>query len=345
MPRVVVFGSSNTDMTVRLPTLPAPGQTMLGRSFLTALGGKGANQAVAACRAGAEVVFITAVGDDDLGRAALEGYRREGIDVRFARVVPGMASGVALIFVDDRGENMIGVASGANLALTPEDVNRLPDELFRAGDVLLVGLEIPMATALCALERGEAAGMLTILNPAPVPDLSVSEARGLIAAARVITPNRMEAAALAVALAEAAGLDAHANQECSDPDLEDASRVIELRSWGDGRDVVMTRGGRGCVAASKLGLRWIPAVKVDVVDTVGAGDAFTGALAVKLAEGRGLFQAATWAGVAAALAVTRAGAQPSLPYRRDIEELAALAEASDSLNGPQRVEETSEGSG
>ena len=125
--RVVVFGSSNTDMTVRVPRLPAPGQTILGSTFSTTPGGKGANQAVAARRAGAEVVFVTAVGDDDLGKQALELYEREGIDVSHVRVVEGVASGVALIFVGDDGENMIGVAPGANHRLTPDDVDRLPD--------------------------------------------------------------------------------------------------------------------------------------------------------------------------------------------------------------------------
>lgn len=326
MSRVVVFGSSNTDMTVRLPTLPAPGQTVLGRSFLTTPGGKGANQAVAARRAGAEVVFITAVGDDDLGRAALEGYRREGIDVRYARVVSGMASGVALIFVDDRGENMIGVASGANLALTPEDVDRLPDWLFRAGDVLLAGLEIPVATARRALERGESSGMLTILNPAPVPELSASEARALIAAARVITPNRAEAVALA-----AAGPDCH-DEGQDDPAGEAAAAARRLLTSG-AREVVVTLGASGCLAASaSAGFRSIPAVPVDAVDTVGAGDAFTGALAVALSEGRPLFEAVAWAGAAAALAVTRAGAQPSLPHRGDIERLAARSMATVGTN-------------
>src|SRR5580692_11483649 len=136
MPRVVVFGSSNTDMTVRVPRLPAPGQTILGTTFTITPGGKGANQAVAARRAGAEVVFVTAVGDDDLGKNARELYQREGIDVSHVKVVEGTASGVALIFVDDHGENMIGVASGANLRLSPKDIDDLPESLFRAGDVL-----------------------------------------------------------------------------------------------------------------------------------------------------------------------------------------------------------------
>src|SRR5947209_19658966 len=145
MPRVVVFGSSNTDMTVRLPRLPSPGQTVLGRSFLTTPGGKGANQAVAARRAGAEVVFVTAVGDDALGQASIERYAAEGICVEHVRVVAGVPSGVALIFVSNDGENMIGVAPGANQKLSQEDIDRLPSSVFPNGDVLLVGLEIPIS--------------------------------------------------------------------------------------------------------------------------------------------------------------------------------------------------------
>ena len=166
MPRIVVVGSSNTDMTVRLPRLPAPGQTVLGSGFATTPGGKGANQAVAACRAGGEVVFITAVGDDDLGRNALDLYRRQGIDVSHAMICDGVSSGVALIFVGDDGENMIGVASGAQSPkLAAGAIDRLPDRVFRAGDVLMVGLEIPVETAVQAIERGARAGMRVILNP------------------------------------------------------------------------------------------------------------------------------------------------------------------------------------
>ncbi len=167
MSRVVVLGSSNTDMTVRLPHLPAPGQTVLGGSFATGPGGKGANQAVAARRAGADVLFLTAVGDDVLGREALDLYRSEGIDVSQARTFPGERSGVALIFVGERGENMIGVASGANARLDPETVDRLPNSVFRAGDVLLAGLEVPVESVARAVRRAHAAGMRIIVNPAP----------------------------------------------------------------------------------------------------------------------------------------------------------------------------------
>jgi ribokinase len=309
MPRVIVFGSSNTDMTVRLPRLPAPGQTVLGRSFSTTSGGKGANQAVAARRAGAEVVLITAVGADDLGRQALELYRHEGIDISHVRIVEGAASGVALIFVGDDGENMIGVAPGANHQLSPDDIDRLPASLFRKEDVVLASLEIPVETAIRALRRGAKAGMMTILNPAPVPALATSGARQrLLPAALVVTPNRVEALALAGMAADLA----------AEPDW--GLCADRLRAQGTSA-VVITLGSRGCHVTAASGIWSLPAPRVKTVDTVGAGDAFNGALAVALAERRSLPEAAAWANAAAALAVTQAGAQSALPFRDAIDRL------------------------
>jgi ribokinase len=309
MPRVVVFGSSNTDMTVRVPKLPAPGQTILGTTFTITPGGKGANQAVAARRAGAEVVFVTAVGDDDLGKQSLAHYKREGIDVSHVRVLDGIASGVALIFVGGDGENMIGVAPGANHKLTPNDVDDLPESLFRKDDVLLVSLEVPVETAIRALRRGFDAEMQTILNPAPAPALSAPEVRDLLSAASCITPNRVEALALA-GLNERAGVEPNwaACGSC-------------LQAMGP-KVVVITLGPRGCqVTAAES---WsIPAPRVEAVDTVGAGDAFNGAFAAALADGQALNKAVAWANAAAALAVTRHGAQSALPRGEAIDKLAA----------------------
>ncbi|MDG3004423.1 ribokinase [Paludisphaera mucosa] len=302
MARIVVFGSSNTDMTVRVARLPAPGETVLGDGFAATPGGKGANQAVAARRAGAEVVFVAAVGDDDLGRRALDGYRREGIDVAHARVVAGVASGVALISVADDGENMIAVASGANMSLAPEDVAALPDALFRPGDLLLTGLEIPRPTALAAMRRGRAAGMTVILNPAPAPRPGDPATEELLAAADVVTPNRIEARALAGTERDAGPL---ANAE-------------RIRTKGP-KTVIVTLGREGCLATTGAEVYEIPSRKVDAVDAVGAGDAFNGALAAVLAEGRPLGEALAWATAAAALAVTRPGAQAALPTREAID--------------------------
>jgi len=304
MPRVVVVGSSNTDMTVRVPRLPAPGQTVLGSTFTTTPGGKGANQAVAARRAGAEVIFVTAVGADTLGKEALELYKREGIDVSHARIVERVASGVALIYVSEDGENMIGVAPGANHKLTPDDIDQLPTSVFRKDDVLLVSLEIPVPTAIRALRRGFDAGMFTILNPAPAPALSEPELRGLLSAgALVITPNRVEALALA-------GM---ADDPRADPDWSACG--FRLKEMG-ACVVLITLGSRGCQVIDAKPWRPVPAPRVKAVDTVGAGDAFNGALAAALAEGRSFDRkTVAWANAAGALAVSVPGAQSSLPYR------------------------------
>jgi ribokinase len=307
MPRVIVVGSSNTDMTVRVPGLPAAGQTVLGDSFAITPGGKGANQAVAARRAGAEVMFVTAVGDDDLGRQALALYRREGIDVDHARIVAGVPSGVALIFVGRDGENMIGVAPGANHRLTPEDIDRISAAGFQGGKVMLVGLEIPLDVARRAMAAGKQAGLRVVLNPAPAPSLTPHEIRALLAHADVITPNRGEALLLA-------GMD-----EAGPPDPAACAR--RLLKLGAGAAVI-TLGSEGSLVAFDSELLSIPAPRVEAVDTVGAGDAFNGALAVALGEDRPLADAVAWASAAAALAVTRPGAQSALPHRDAIDRLA-----------------------
>lgn len=306
MPRVVVVGSSNTDMTVRLPRLPEAGETVLGGAFSTSPGGKGANQAVAARRAGAEVVFASAVGDDELGRQALDLFRREGLDADHVRVVERTPSGVALIFVGDDGENMIGVASGANAQFGADDVRRLPDDLFRPGDVLLTGLEIPVSAVLAALKRGREAGMIAILNPAPAPG-SAAAVEELLGAADVVTPNRLEACALL-------GIP-----PLPEPDWAECARRLTAKGP---RAVVITLGAGGCLAAEGDRIEKIAARRVAAVDAVGAGDAFNGALAVALSEGRPLAEAAAWASAAAALAVTQPGAQSALPCRDAIDYLA-----------------------
>ena len=313
MPKLLVVGSSNTDMTVRLPRLPAPGETVLGSTFATSPGGKGANQAVAARRAGGDVVFVTAVGNDDLGKRAIDLFREHGIDTSHIRVYDGVSSGVALIFVGDDGENMIGVASGANHRLSPEDIDGLPGSVFRAGDVLLVGLEIPIETAARAIERGARAGMRVILNPAPVPASAESITDGLLSLVDVLTPNRLEAFALARMSPDSG----------HEPDwIACADRLLQ----GGARAVVITLGAQGCLIASGAKTRRIPAPQVNVVDTVGAGDAFNGALAVALGENRSLEDAAAWATAAAALTVTHPGAQSALPLRDAIDKLAAQSQ-------------------
>jgi ribokinase len=309
MARLLVIGSSNTDLTVRLRQLPAPGQTVLGGELLTGPGGKGANQAVAAARAGADVVVVTGVGDDAFGRIALDAYRHEGIDISHTRTIAGVASGVALIFVDDDGENMIGVASGANAGLVEADVDRLPDALFARGSVLLLaGLEIPLAVAHRAALRAHDAGIRVILNPAPL-DSTLLES-GILKVTDVLTPNRVE-------LSQLTGRTVETRDEASS-----ACEWLQAR-WPGRLHIVVTLGALGCLVQNADGsVHAIPGYSVRAVDTVGAGDAFNGALAVAQAEGRSLLEAASWANAAAALAITLPGAQSALPTRDEIDRLA-----------------------
>ncbi|RUL83083.1 ribokinase [Tautonia sociabilis] len=307
MPLVVVLGSSGYDLTIRLPRLPRPGETLLGGDLLRGPGGKGANAAVAARRAGAEVTFLTAFGDDDFGRLLIEHDRRAGLDLSFAKTVPGVSNQVALIFVGDDGANSIAVAPGASARLGPDDIDALPDAAFPSGGVLLACLEVPVPTVARGLARAKAAGMTTILNPAPADPAIL--AGDLLRHVDYLTPNQEEAA-------ELSGLPAATIEQAVE-----AARA--LRDRGD-CGVIVTLGELGCLV---LGRQWgqnlVPAPLVDAVDTVGAGDAFNGALAVALAEGRPPLDAAVFACAAGSLAVTKPGAQGALASRADIDRLLA----------------------
>jgi ribokinase len=304
-PRIVVVGSVNTDLVIRVPHLPRPGETVLGGQFFQAAGGKGANQAVAAARAARETVaFVGAVGDDAFGRQALEQLRRENLDLRGLKVVPGRASGVAQILVDCHGENAIAVASGANAALAPDDIDALPDDLFAGARVLLTSLETPLATVVRALERAKQWGLCSILNPAPAGALV--DRLDVLELVDVLTPNEIEASALT------------GDESASYP----SAVAQRLRRLG-ARDCIITLGAAGCLVVADRE-EHVPGVRANAVDTTAAGDAFNGVLAVALAEGRSLTEAARWANRAAALAVTREGAQPSLPRRDEIDSQPAV---------------------
>jgi ribokinase len=303
--RIVVVGSANTDLVVRVPALPRPGETVLGGTFAQVGGGKGANQAVAAARAGGAVTFVAMLGPDDLGDAALAAYRAEGIDTRFIGRAAGCASGVALILVDDTGENCIAVASGANDALTPAAVEAAR-EAIETADVVLVQLEIPLDTVRATVALASAAGRPVILNPAPARPLEAE----LLARVAVITPNETEAELLTgIVVADATAA---------------AAAATRLRAAGPA--AVLTLGPRGCLVVADDGPRPIPGHAVTPVDTVAAGDVFNGSLAVALAEGRDLAAAAAFANAAAAISVTRHGAQASAPRREEIEARLAAAE-------------------
>ena len=299
MGRVVVVGSTNTDKTVRVPPIPTPGETALGRDFRITAGGKGANQAVAAARAGGTVIFVTALGTDDFGDRALENLVRERIDVDLVRRVPGAPSGVALICVDDEGENSIAVAAGANGELRPEDVEPL-GRVLGPGDVVLLQLEIPLQTVEAAARLAATREARLILNPAPARMLPDT----LLSRLSLITPNEGEAEQLtAVDVSDEAAL---------------ARAAAALHGRGV-RDVLVTLGARGVFVSADGRSELVSACRVDAVDTTAAGDVFNGSLAVALVEQRSLGDAVRFASAAAALSVTRMGAQASAPQRAEIE--------------------------
>jgi ribokinase len=307
MPRggdILVIGSVNTDLVCRTPHVPAPGETVLGSDLATIHGGKGANQAVAAARLGGRVRMVGRVGDDDAGKRLREGLRNNGVGVKHVRVTPGVSSGCAMILVDKRGENSIVVAPGANARVTPADVDAaLP--LLRRAAVVVLQLEIPLPTVRHAIATCRRLGVPTILDPAPVPP------RGLpreLFAVDVLTPNQIEAQLLA----RPGSVPAHA--------LGAPGRIGRgLLAKGAGA-VVLKLGARGSFYADRAGAAGSArAFKVEVVDSTAAGDAFTGALAVAMSEGRGLVDALPFANAAGALCCTGYGAQPSLPTRRDVE--------------------------
>lgn len=305
--RVLVLGSVNVDLVARAERLPNPGETVLGAEFYRAGGGKGANQAVAAARAShSSVVFVAAVGDDEFGRESLAAFQREGIDTRWIKSLEGVPTGVAMILVDSRGQNLISVASGANARVRADDIDQLPELLFEQSAVALVSLETPFDAVRCFLRRARRGGCLTVLNPAPMNRLIVDE--GTLGLVDILTPNETEAQGLAQLLGSGSS------------SLDEA--VQPIRSLGCG-SVVVTLGSEGVLmvdgpVASPREIH-VPARPVVAVDATGAGDAFNGALAVALAEGRPLTQAVEWAVKAAARSVTRRGAQPSLATRDEIE--------------------------
>jgi ribokinase len=299
---IVVIGSSNTDMVVRTATLPRPGETLLGGEFMTAAGGKGANQAVAARRAGGHVAYIARIGTDMFGQQSLTGWEKEGIDVTHVTQDPKAPSGVALIFVSQKGENSIAVAGGANNKLSPSLIkNAAP--LIRSASTVLMQLETPLETIQAAAQIAAKAGVRVILNPAPAQPLPAD----LLRLVDVLTPNETEAELLT-------GIRIRNEKDA----LKAAASLQQARA----KNVIITLGSKGAlVAAAGAKPQFIPAFKVTPVDTTAAGDTFNGALAVALGEGRELVDAASFASAAAAISITRIGAQPSAPKRKEIEKL------------------------
>lgn len=298
-PRVVVVGAINVDLVVAAPRLPGRGETVVGGSLQRHGGGKGANAAVAAARAGASVRLVGAVGSDDDGTRTLSELRREGIDVENVAVLDDESTGVALIVVSPDGENQIAVGAGANAAVTPEHVR---DALRRAlpdAGCVLVSTEIAPAAVVAAVAAATAAGVLCILNPAPV----IPEILGLLDAKPLLTPNASEAFDLARLIA---------GPTASTPESPaDAAQRVMART---GSPLVVTLGGDGAIVVSPGGvLQRVPPSPADVRDTTGAGDTFNGVLATRLAAGGALTDAVHVATVAASLSVGHVGARDGMP--------------------------------
>ncbi|MCG3178804.1 MAG: Ribokinase [Phycisphaerae bacterium] len=308
-PRIVVVGSANVDLVVSTQRMPAPGETILGGVFSTSPGGKGANQAVAVARLGGRCHFVGRVGADDFGERLTVTLETVGVDTEHLVLTEGVASGVAVIVVDGRGENAIVVASGANARVTPDDVDAA-EPLIASADAVLLQLELPIETVVRAIQVARARGVRVVLDPAPMPEKLPPAALDV----DVVNPNQVEAAQLV-------------GQPLSDDRHVAKLVAAELIRRGAGSAVIKL-GRKGAVAATADGGRIVEcdAFDVKVVDTTAAGDAFAAALTVAQARGLDLADAVRFACAAGALACTRLGAVSAMPLRSEVEELLATAE-------------------
>ena len=297
--KILVVGSTNTDMVVRTDRLPRPGETVLGGTFLMNAGGKGANQAVAAARLGADVTFVCKTGDDMFGTDTRRRLAEEGIDTTYVYTDPEHPSGIALIAVDRRAENSIVVASGANAALLLPDIDKA-DAALDACDLVLMQLETPMETIEYTAAESARRGKPVILNPAPAALLSPRLLENLY----LITPNETEAETIS-----GIKIDSQKTAESA------ARKILDMGV----RNVIVTLGAAGALICDGRTCEVVPARRVEAVDTTAAGDVFNAAIATALAEGFDLPQATRFAVKAAAISVTRAGAQSSAPYRHEVD--------------------------
>ena len=313
---IVVIGSLNMDLVCRTEQIPQPGQTILGSDFVTIPGGKGANQAVAAAKLLAaasrmQVVMIGRVGDDDFGQRLLNGLKLHKVRSDRVIITEGVASGVAMILVDKMGENSIVVAPGANAHLMPADIDAA-ESVIRTASVVVLQLEIPLATVQHAIAMCQRLGIHTILDPAPVPPTGLTRA---MFGVDLLTPNQGEAERL---------LDLEPTHNVRTRKIVDPKQIaMDLLARGP-KAVVLKLGNRGAMLLDRAGeIEQIKPHKVAAVDTTASGDAFTAALAVGHAEGRTLIESARFANAAGALCCTGFGAQPSLPGREAVEKLLA----------------------
>jgi ribokinase len=301
MNKILVIGSSNTDLVIKTDRLPCPGETIVGGTFMVNSGGKGANQAVAAARLGGEVTFITKRGNDLFGNKSVGLLMREDIDTQYVIKDMEHPSGVALLTVDSRGKSSGATAPGSNNYLSPEEI---PKKIFESGifDILLLQLEIPLRTVEYSVLSAWENGIKVILNPAPVQKLSDELYRHIW----LITPNETEAEALT-------GIRVN--------NISSAESASDIFLEKGVKNVIISMGARGSFVKSESYSGIVPAVKVRVVDITAVGDVFNGALTVSLAEGKDFRNAAIFANKAASISATRMGAQASAPYRKEISNL------------------------
>jgi ribokinase len=295
---VLVIGSSNTDLVIQAHSFPKPGETIMGGDFHTFAGGKGANQAVAASRLGGDVFFVAKVGNDNFGNKAIEGFTNDNIQTDFVFQDDGYPSGVAIIVIDDKGQNSIVVSSGANNELKPKDIDNAYDA-FKKASIILIQLEIPILTVKHSLDVAKKLDKKVILNPAPAVLLDDE----ILSKIFLITPNESEAFVLT-------GVKVTTK--------DDASKAADLLLNKGVENVIITMGDKGAYFKNQFDEFHIMANKVKVVDTTAAGDIFNGALAVALAENKNWNQAILFANEASAIGVSRMGAQTSVPYRSEI---------------------------
>lgn len=299
-PYIAVVGSANVDLTTFIDEFPRPGETIFGKKFDLGFGGKGANQAVAARLCGAAVCMVAKVGSDLFGPAMIENFNSFGIDASDVRIVEGVSSGVAPIFVDASGQNRIIVVSGANDALLPQDLD-LAAPILRKADYIVLQLEIPLNTVYHAIHFAKSNGIRCILNPAPGRVLDLTE----LAAVDYFIPNESEAELIT-------GMPVHS--------IEDARSCANSLLGRGIRRVVITLGERGALLSGPEGMELIPAFRVKTIDSTGAGDAFIGSFAVFLAQGLPEVEALTRANLYAALSTTRVGTQKSFLSRSEFEQ-------------------------
>lgn len=302
--KLIVLGSVNVDHILNVPTFPRPGETLTGTKYKISFGGKGANQAVAAGRLGANIQFIAAVGEDELGKKIHQQLKNDNIDTSSVALIQGENTGVALIFVNSQGENEIAICSGANATLTPEYLIQFKNDIIEA-DAILMQLETPLSTIEEAAKIAKIHNTQVILNPAPAQKLSDD----LLKHVDIITPNETEAEYLT-------GI-----KIVTDEDAHSASLILHNKGI---ETVIITLGGKGAWVSSAGKGKLVTGFRVKAIDTIGAGDTFNGMLVTALLEGKSLDLSVKYAHAAGALSVTKAGAQTSVPTRMEVENFIKL---------------------